>query len=220
MPGCSVKTRKLKRHAFNDHLPVVFRDVVFPRAEIDENFQQIRGNALQTLAQWILGCGTATVFDLVRHVNENNLVPEKANILERQVIQYQLFSYSMRWRQPLAFNLHPVNSPAVLIHWRVLLVLISLISREERLQWRLTGQGYTAPPISDESDDEEEQPMSNPDPVSETVPVSRNFPGAFDSHFHLDRLAQILDNRGILKATANPTATTVDKFTWWFNGIL
>ena len=194
VPGCKIRTRKLKRHAFECHLPAVFRDVTFPRAEIDPNYQQIRGDALTTLARWILGSETSTVFDLVFHVNENKLVPESAEILERQIIQLQLLSYEMRWRQPTEFSLHPVNSPAAVIHWRVLLSLISLLTRQQRQEWRMVGQGYTAPSISDESDDEPQPKQRVSQQIPETIPKTQqslpaDLPTAYDSHFHLDRLS-------------------------------
>ena len=115
VPGCRTKSRKLKRHAYEVHLPSVFRDVTFPRAEIDDNFQQIRGDALLTLTHWLMD-DNASVFDLVYYVNSKKLVPKHTEILKRQIIQYQLFSYAMKWRQPDKFSLNPVNSPAVLIH--------------------------------------------------------------------------------------------------------
>ena len=88
--GCKAISKKLKHHAYRKHLPVVFRDVTFPRAEIDPNFQQITGDALQTLARWILEDQTGTVFGLVHQVNEHNIVPRHAEILERQVIEFQV----------------------------------------------------------------------------------------------------------------------------------
>jgi len=128
----------------------------------------------------------------VQYVNDKNIVPRTAEVLQRQVAQYQMLSYAMKWTQPRNFTLHHVNSPAVLLHWRVLLSLICLITESQRKEWRKLGQGYTAPSLSEDSEEEERSEKAKTSQSQGAMPVKTTtrveLLPAYDSHFHYDRL--------------------------------
>lgn len=201
VPGCRYLTRKLKHHAYKVHFPPVLSDAVDLRLELDPKLHQLRHEALLSLARWILGRQSATVFDLVRFVNENRVFPVESVLIDKQVAQFTCLSHEMNWRRPNTFSLHPVNSPAVLMHWRVVLGLLRFVGNVQRNEFRLIGCGYVASPLSGNN----EAPVGR---SIKTVSKVADSLDAYDSHMHLDRvglkLGQTLTMQQLLRKTLMP----------------
>ena len=141
---------------------------------------------------------------------------------------------SLGWEPLFKFGLHPPNSPAVLIHWRVLLILLGFLSPLQRVEFaglfgdKFSTEGRIAPPLPVMLSGETQQnrpsvaksctvvrPTGAQDlsvSAAASVPVRLRLggrlppqamvveqregtgllpppQGAFDSHFHLDRLS-------------------------------
>ncbi|KAJ8315880.1 hypothetical protein KUTeg_006556 [Tegillarca granosa] len=78
---------------------------------------------------------------------------------------------------PPKFTLFPPESPAVLIHWKVALLISACLDDQERHYWI---EHHPVP-----EDMEREQDQEKP---REPEPEPEMLPEAFDSYFHLDRL--------------------------------
>lgn len=91
-----------------------------------------------TLAKYILGTGT--VQDLVNYVNDKVQLPCKYPIIPRTQHQMGLLTRTLWWRRVEAYEMLPVNSPAVLIHWRILLALVGIMTPKNRSEFKSFGR--------------------------------------------------------------------------------
>ena len=129
---------------------------------------------------------------LVSWVNQQRMIPEDAFVPETEEGWLAATCQMAHWRIPYTFSLHPVNSQALLFHWRVLIVILTNVSRELRQEFR----GWN------ESAEKSLADFTIVDSVGfgeETVPViQRPFQQdtrpkrlvAWGSHFYLDRTSQ------------------------------
>jgi predicted SPOUT superfamily RNA methylase MTH1 len=91
------------------------------------------------LAQSILG-PAATVENLVDYVNEKIPLPREYPIMPRTLNQMGQLTRTMRWPMVDTFQMSPVNSPAVLIHWRIMMAIVCTMSPEKRLEFKTWGK--------------------------------------------------------------------------------
>jgi len=115
----------MKHHAWECHIPQIFWDNPSTEIEALPAYHQLRASVLGTVASWSVG-NASTVHDLVRYVNQTLAIPSQCPIMDKTKTQMGDLPRIMGWWVPRdnSYNLHPLNSPAVLIHWRVLLALV------------------------------------------------------------------------------------------------
>ena len=171
IPGCTSDQRFYKAHAFYDHLPSVFSEHLDP-----SNGAVLSGrrNALNQAGRWLVG-RPVTLEELVEFIRIQNMfnLARNSQINDRLMRAMREFCQFNHVAVPTKFVIDPCNSIGVLLHWRVLMLIASMLSDEQRDFWRKT---FRTP----------EQPIH---------------PEAFDSHFHLDRtLSQLrLSRNGSLE---------------------
>ena len=161
----------LKAHSLYDHLPSVFRKHLDP-----SNDALLRGrrNALYQAGRWLEG-RPVTLEELVEFIRIQNMfnLARNSQIKDRLMPAMREFCQFNCVVVPMMFIIDPCNSIGVLLHWRVLMLIASMLSDKQRDFWRKT---FRTP----------EQPTH---------------PEAFDSHFHLDQtLSQLrLSRNGSLE---------------------
>ena len=141
IPTCKKRTKKLKHHCWDYHLPFIFKDKVEETLENDPEFQQLRAEALTMLATWIYK-RKSTPFDLVRFINNTpDFIPNNCNMMARCQDQMRNLTKAMNWLPPRndVYTMYPVNHPSVLIQWQI---LITLVTHGQRAQFRRLGRNY------------------------------------------------------------------------------
>ena len=214
-PGCGVRDRKLKRHVFRSHIPSIFHDHQKKPQSSQLHEQRIR--SLEALARCIVG-PSGTLMQLVDVVNNSSRLPEQCEVQPEIATQMAALCQHAGWYVPPVFDLHPVNSAAVLIHWRCLSVLLYNLTAEQRNEFRYNGmlkpENVTDDRVSDEdfemavidecgasdesddnADSDENSNVSTPstsyEPSTATGPSVLR---AMDCHFHLDRTSNKIWN--------------------------
>jgi hypothetical protein len=100
IPTCKKRTKKLKNHCWDYHLPFIFKDKVDETLENDPGFQKLRAEALAMLATWICK-RKSTPFDLVRFVNNTpDFIPNNCTMMARCQEQMRNLTRAMNWFPP------------------------------------------------------------------------------------------------------------------------
>lgn len=196
-PECRRLDIKLKRHIMRYHLPQFFEE------EMDEDFVPLRLDSLRSLSRVLMG--REDFSELVNIVNCSRHIPKSSTIhsvLEKCMKELCLYA---GWQIPVNFTLHPVNSPAMLLHFRCVTALLLQLTLEQPKIFKLTGlvssksqaQKSTKQPAVyyNNSTVPRREPMSSPRFDIKSATGSRNSSvpreeSAFDSHFHLNRTSQ------------------------------
>ncbi|XP_053379961.1 uncharacterized protein LOC123533598 [Mercenaria mercenaria] len=192
IPGCLEPSTYPKVHAFEHHIPEVFDERLKPD---DERVLRSRRNALNQAARWLLG-RPATLDELVSFVVIQKVLSAADNtrISEVQKEAMKHMCTFLRVHVPDQFTLEPANSPAVLIHWRAVLLIAATLQEDERRYWQ---DNYPAP--------------EGVEKVQRVEPEVK-LPEAFDSHFHLDRTLRKLHlSDGTLEDIFNKVSVDNDK---------
>ena len=146
----------MRKHFRDCHLPYIFFEEELDNWSLDAP----RIAAIGHLRELLLG-PQSTFAELVSWVN-NQGIPEEATISEADQALFRDLARRYGWETPNHFTLVPVNSRALLLHWRPLLVMICGLSVKQRNQWwsrqkgnlsRKKSETATAPP-EDEVDSE------------------------------------------------------------------
>lgn len=137
--GCHGRSKHLKHHAWEYHIPRVFWDRPWNELNASPDYHSLRASCLLALAQYILG-PAATVQDLVDYVNKKIPLPREYPIMQRTLHQVGQLTRMMRWPMKDTFSMLPINSPAVLIHWRILMAIVCTMSPEKRAEFRAWGK--------------------------------------------------------------------------------
>ena len=106
--------------------------------ESDPEFQKLR---VKALASWICR-RKATAFDLVGFINNNpDFIPTNCSMMTRCQEQMGNLTRAMNWFPPRdgVYTMYPVNHPSVLIQWSILITLLSMVTHEQRTQFRRFG---------------------------------------------------------------------------------
>ena len=138
----------------------------------------------------------AALSALVNWVNHQQMIPEDAYVPETEGGWLSATCRMAHWQIPSSFSLHPVNSQALLFHWRVPIVVLTHVSSETRQEFR--DGGWNEPSeelpadltIVDSVGFGEETVPDIQRPVQQDTGSLRLV--AWDSHFHLDRTSQKL----------------------------
>lgn len=142
--GCDIRERKIKRHAQRKHLPRIFNDTKPLRSLDDNSLCQLQISALSSLVKSALGLD-ADFLAAVDYLNHSKMIPLNAVVHVDTASSMQRLCSYQGWMEPLeGFKLSPINSPAVLVHWRCLVALMSLLQPMQCEEFRVHG-----PVISD-----------------------------------------------------------------------
>ena len=141
--GCNFRKRQIKWHVFT-HLPQYF---YIPKDdEYVRGTSELKVKGLRLMAHFIVG-SRATLEDLVDFVNQHfktkyfNITEEIAEEIERIIIKED-------W-PAVTPSLNPVNSPAVLIHWRILAFLYNKLTKSQKeLLKSIQIPSVTVPPMA------------------------------------------------------------------------
>ncbi|XP_046544604.1 uncharacterized protein LOC124254798 [Haliotis rubra] len=134
--GCGTVTHKLQDHAFFAYLPRYFR-AGYPQDNPPErDVLDKLVTALRQLASWILGPG-ATLEGLHEFCNRNIQLSPDCSLQENSIAGLRHLCTAQGWRIPTKFSLWPLNSPACLKQWRVLLHLLNFVPQDKRREFRL-----------------------------------------------------------------------------------
>ena len=192
LPQCTdAPFRNARRHAMERHFPAHFRSQQLE----DMDLHQRRLGDVEYLKNELLG-HRAALSALVNWVNHQQMIPEDAYVPETEGGWLSATYRMAHWQIPSSFSLHPVNSQALLFHWRVLIVVLTLVSSETRQEFR--DGGWNEPSeelpadltIVDSVGFGEETVPDIQRPVQQDTGSLRLV--AWDSHFHLDRTSQKL----------------------------
>ena len=105
------------------------------------------------LATWI-GKRKSTPFDLVRFVNNTpDFIPKKCTMMACCQEQMRNLTRAMNWFPPRndVYTMYPVNHPSVLMQWRILITLLSMMTHGQRAQFRRLERNYVPQQRRDQS---------------------------------------------------------------------
>ena len=147
-----------------------------------------RVKALEQAARWLLG-RPATVDDLLSFLRMQQLLADVAGSVVSAKQKAAMFGMCLQVKAspPQEFNLVEPNSPGVLVHWKVVLLIAATLSPEERGYWRANFSSVQVDQGEPEAAD------------ATACGLGRVIPIVIDSHFHLDRTL------GRLRLPANGT---------------
>ena len=176
-PNCKTVDKKLKRHVFGKHLPWIFME-----QSQEPDLDQRRFKAISSLAEYSFGTHDA-LQSAVEFINRSGQMP-KTSVITSEARQGMLnLCHHQQWDVPVEdFQLHPLNSPAVLIHWRSLVVLLLGLTAGEQKQFCDPEDPVLVDECRGSDSGGESDPLSDHNNNSELAGYQ-----AFDSHFHLDR---------------------------------
>ena len=144
IPGCGEPTRFLKKHIFQKHAPGIFDESIPLTSELCN----LRLRALQTVVARI-GC---SMDNLLNELNKPGRIFPGAEVTPSQYEQMAALAESAGWGVPERFEFYPMNSPAMLTHWRALQALAMLqpdsLMAEFREQFsvsQLAGMAHQSP---------------------------------------------------------------------------
>ncbi|XP_046377709.2 uncharacterized protein LOC124149909 [Haliotis rufescens] len=120
LPGCTTRSRKLKMHVQQAHLPIYFDERIQP---LTKEVVEDRMRALYCLSGMILGPGS-TLKELQHHLNTSHRIPADCTVTQKASENLRRMCRSQGWRVPAQFQLQPMNSLACLVHWRALVALL------------------------------------------------------------------------------------------------
>ncbi|MES9881149.1 MAG: TatD family hydrolase, partial [Sedimenticola sp.] len=127
---CTYVTHMMKRHVQNVHIPGLFHDAESPQMLENPKFHNRRLLGLRTLAKFVIG-EEGTVQSLVNFVNHNLLLDPLLTVTASTHDAMDRLCDVAGWERPGSYTLGSLNSPACLIHWRVMGFLMSRITGSE-----------------------------------------------------------------------------------------
>jgi len=127
VPGCGIWTRKLKDHAFKVHLSPFFRLPVQVTGVDRLVFRQL-GEALEMVGSLVCGSSSGAN-DLYELVNSRIRFPRHCTIPRECTLAMREVDIAMGWKLVDSPQVNPLNNPACLLHWRVLLTTLQWLDR-------------------------------------------------------------------------------------------
>ena len=120
-------TRKLKDHAFKVHLSPFFRVPVKVTGVDKALFRQL-GEALEMVGRLVCGQSSGAN-DLLDLVNPRIRFPRQCTIPMECTLAMREVDIAMGWKRVDSPQVNPLNNPACLLHWRVLLTTLQWLDR-------------------------------------------------------------------------------------------
>ena len=114
----------MKLHILYKHIPKCFSEDRKSRNDHEKCVY-----ALDSLSIAILG--RTDLNELLNIVSSPGAIPDYSNIHPNLVEKMKGFSNHNSWLIPEEFSLHPINSKALLLHFRCLCCLLLLLSEEQ-----------------------------------------------------------------------------------------
>ena len=126
---CGKFSKRIKQHVGFMHFPAALREQELITTKLNEE----RYKALEILAEFILG-QTGTPEALMDMINRQEEFPDPNKTLITPFCENGMKSMCIfkGWEIPKQFTVAPLNSTAVLLHWRILAILLNYLSQEER----------------------------------------------------------------------------------------
>ena len=128
VPTCDAQTKRLKTHVLENHVPDCLKK---PSATPGLAHNTQRKEAFEWLAKTIVS-PVATINDLVKYLNDSKCIPSKSEFTKEDIFNMTAMCKSLNWFIPSKFELHPINSPSVLLFWRCLAHMVSFLSPEDQ----------------------------------------------------------------------------------------
>lgn len=113
--------------------------------------------------------------DLVDTLNKYHLIEEGWEITAIQERAMREMCHALSWNIPQTFNLQPVNSPACLIHWRILMALLQNLSPNSREDLKRSFPGTAMLEATVACEETEPLPQSEPESEVEPAPTRFSF---------------------------------------------
>ncbi|VDH90278.1 Hypothetical predicted protein, partial [Mytilus galloprovincialis] len=131
IPGCFIECNDLYYHASQKHIPGIFKTVEDSDKISQANVTPTRVAALRALKMAILGPQSSfnALMDLVNGIGIDVSKNEALSSCHWAMVE---ICQDQDWKVPDRFSLNPINSPGGLIHWRPILILISLLDEKRR----------------------------------------------------------------------------------------
>jgi TatD DNase family protein len=189
---CPYRGTKVKAHVYGRHLPLCFN----PNQIGSEEAHKGKMRSLQLIAGWVVRRG-ASIQDLVEWVNRTHRVPESAVVQFSDRAIFRRTSRREGWDLPEEFTLIPMNSPACLLHFKVLCGLLKELRPEQRrrlFREELRGFELDHPAGKPMAPVQSRSPLVKATSKSKTKVAKRSLElaEAFDSHFHFEETARAL----------------------------
>ena len=127
VPGCGMWTRKMKDHAFKVHLSPFFQ-VPARVTGVDKTLFRQLGEALEMVGRLVCGPSSGAN-DLLDLVNSKIRFPRQCSIPMECTLAMREVDIAMGWKLVDSPQVNPLNNPACLLHWRVLLTTLQLLDR-------------------------------------------------------------------------------------------
>lgn len=194
LSNCFSLDSKVRRHCTKRHMPLMFQTVSSDSSNVFHCVQ-----ALKWLIKAALG-EQATLSDAMETVNQASKIPSTIVLNPLHADYFRQACPFLEVDEPKQFTLHPVNSPAVLLFWRCIMVLLDKCTEFQQKEFvRFKSNPLihsTFPPknpslVLHGSDLELPSNLAEcnlPDDSSGMeVAEHSELPAVFDSHFHLDR---------------------------------
>ncbi|CAC5391902.1 unnamed protein product [Mytilus coruscus] len=98
----------------------------------DQWFQRFRGHMVILLARWLTGQEDITSAEFVLWLQQRAGIPRGCRIQGPDMPPLRAVCSAMKWSQVSIYSLHPVNSPVVILYWRVILSVLRHLSPARR----------------------------------------------------------------------------------------
>ena len=185
------------------HLPGIFDDQLEPTEEL----MRRRISVLKICESRLLG-SVSNLNGLVDYVNDLQQVRRgQCHVSTWQTKAMEAMCHLQDCLVPEEFTLVPANSPASLLHWRTLLVIVACLSERDRqdmesmchLQYCFVPEEFTLVPasllhwrtllviVACLSERDRQDLITRHQPSSTWREEEEDLPEGIDSHFHLDR---------------------------------
>ena len=132
-PLCLIMVKNLKRHILNSHLPIQFNS---------ENHTCLKCSEIivESLLRLATKFNLQSIEALYQYFIQNSLSKsgfDQCKISEDDIHLLDNISTLLQIN-PVTYQLHPPNSPAVLAHWRILSILLSRLNDADQLEFQYT----------------------------------------------------------------------------------
>jgi hypothetical protein len=127
VPGCGMWTRKMKDHAFKVHLSPFFQ-LPAKVTGVDKTLFRQLGEALEMVGRLVCGPSSGAN-DLLDLVNSKIRFPRQCSIPMECTLAMREVDIAMGWKLVDSPQVNPLNNPACLLHWRVLLTTLQWLDR-------------------------------------------------------------------------------------------
>jgi TatD DNase family protein len=181
--GCMQPNKYQKAHAYTYHLPAIFKEKMDP-----EKVTSNRIGALLWLGKRLCGPWVRGLSDLATWVSSSGALKHdrRKEVTPLQAAAMRIMARDLDMVPPQHFTLEPLNSPVVLLHWRAVIIMFSMLSASDQRQFL---EMYS--PLDELQSTIDLRTDANHDAYDSSALRS-----AFDSHYHHDRTCRAFGLHG------------------------